>query len=559
MTQYSFRRIVLIALALPTLGVAAPEHLAPFEAKETAKGVHVEWDSMGADFIDLFQEGNDGGWKPVLTATPAQMFLAPAGSSIRFATGNPRMWKFRTVRRDAGWGATALAIDAEGKPMICYQKADGSGITLATRRGLRWEVEDIAVGIPRTMQMVVMPNGNPLIVITEGDGVLCAERSEGGEWVLDKIAKGSAYSLAISPGGEPTVTYGGERGEGQTAVLAMAQRKDGKWISESVLALGKGIIGCATLAYSSNGEPGIAYTRTEPREGKPLGVNPLHLIEQKNGIWKDQKVADDGTYPCLAYGAGERCGIAFLAGDGGVGYLGRNGEIWALNSIDPGRCMSPPSLAFGASNRIHILYQESTDLEKPRLRYASHDGMDWHTQTLWTDTSGVGLSLQSDMAGNPVFSFLDEDGEQLRYGALMEYREDVTKDDRPIKPIAPYKELEMQGEILKPVIENLLGDWERPEPGKPTEYKVLSLDAKGGFAIGMRSPLTYLLEPGMMNLRGSFVFSGGTIKAEWKKEGNQLAVFDEEKMEIEVVSVTANQLELRFHPGRPSEVFRRGK
>lgn len=558
--QHSIRWILRFALALPTLGAAAPEHLAPLEAKETAKGLLVEWDSKGADFIDLFQEGDDGGWKPLLTATPVRMFLAPAGSPPRFATGNPRMWKFRTVRQDAGWGATALALDAEGNPMICYQKADGSGIALATRRGLRWEVEDVSDGIPRTLHMVVLPNGNPLIAYTTGrEGLQCAERKEGGVWLIENIAKGSSHSLAISPGGEPAVTYEGERGVGQTSVLAMAERKGGKWISETVVALSKGVLGGGSLAYGSNDEPGIAYTRSEPREGKPLGVNVLHLIEQKDGIWRDHIVAEDASFQSLAYGAGERAGIAFVAGDGGVGYMGRNNGNWEMSSIDPGRCLAPPSLAFGADDRIHILYQESSDWEKPRLRYASHDGIAWNTQTLWTDTAGLGLSLLADEAGNPVFSFLDEDCELLRYGALMGYQEDATKDDRPIKPVAPHKELEMQGENLKPVLENLLGEWERPEPGKPTEYKILSLGAEGGFTYGMRSPLTYLLQQGIMNIRGSFVFADGTIKAEWKKEGNPLAVFDEEKMEIEVVAVTANQLELLFHPGRTSVVFRRGR
>jgi len=560
MTLQNFRTVfAAYCLTVASLAAEQADRLQTFEGIKADGGIGVKWDKAGADVVDVFRRKESGEWSQLLVATSLEEAKGLDGDELRFATGNPLMWQFRSVAKGLPTGVTpVIASDDDGNSAISYVAVEAGveRIRLARVNDLHWKSEDVALANAFCVGLVFLPDGKPVIAYSTGDEVIfCAETNAEGAWDSTPVGKAYNFSLAISPVGIPTLAYIGRNDNGITPVVFLVQRTADGWTKEEV-NVAKGIPMGASLAFAPDGHPGIAYQRMVP--GDVLRPR-IQLTERTKDGWQDQEVAADGSFPDLEYDPKGIPWISFFSAKRGVLLASPADGKWKSVVVDAGPCGWFSSLAIGTSGRPSILYQDTTNPMKPRLRYASHDGLAWHRNMLWTAGGDSGLSMMLDPVGRPAFCFVQEDKGLLRYGTLVPYDKDERSDDSPIRPVLPPKEMVMQGEKRPIQIASIIGEWLRPDPTRAAETTKIELTAEGGFTYGLGGGVPGLLPDEFFRYQGTFDFKDGIIIGKWIKEGNRLAFADEEEMRIEVVAVTESHLEVRLHEGRPTEIFRRVK
>lgn len=522
------------------------------------------WDKGGADFVDIHGKAEDGVSRLLLVRTPRESATVE-GQFGEFEVRNPLMWRFRSVARNVYQSRiTSMALDAQGEPSICYLDvlSESLRLRLATRRGPRWEAEVIMEAAPIRIALGYSPEGMPFVVFTLGDGTLhCADRTAEGEWKVSQIARSRHFAMARSPTGKTGLVYlDGEYSVPNPAALIYAVKSPTGWERETVdVGTEAKPAHSLCLAYSPSGQPGIAYEFHDKPDNPGDFKTNLRLMELTDTGWVGRTVVSEISSPCLAYDPHGNPGFTFHSIRKGLLFATPEGGGWKTTIVDPGPCDAESFLAFGPNGNIGILYRDDPGSEKIRSRYASHDGNGWQSQTLWTEGGEYGQSLVFDRSGNPVISFLAEKGERLRYGTLVPHDEGVTADDNPVKPVAPPKERVMEGEKLPVTRENLEGKWLRPDPREAGSSTMLELTREGGFIYGAEGGIGGMLASSGLAYRGTFSLKDGKITGRWEKKDNPLAFEDVEEMEIEVVALTNTHLELRFHSGRPPQVFQRAK
>jgi hypothetical protein len=552
-------RTVFLGYCLSVASLAADQadRLQTFEGIKSEGGIGVKWDRAGADFVDVFRRKESGEWGRLLVVTPLEEVKGLDGNELRFAIGNPLMWRFRNVAKGLpAEGTPSVAFDAEGNPGICYVTVEEgiARIRLARMKGLRWIGEEVAVANAFGVGLVFLPNGNPAIAYFTGEGALFyAEQNADGEWESQNIGKASGLAMVISPLGIPAIACVVDGDGGALPFIILTQRTADGWTTEKI-KVEKGFPMSVKLAFAPNGHPGIAYQLiTEGFKSQ------IQLSTQTKDGWLDQDVASEGSFPDLEFDSKGNPAVSFHSAKKGIILASPADGKWGNVVVDPGPCGGAPSLAIDAAGRPAILYQDTTNPMKPRLRYASHDGLAWHKTTLWTAGGDSGLSMMLDPVGRPAFCFVHEDKGLLRYGTLVSYDKDARGDDSPIRPVLDRKEMALQGEKLPIQMASIIGEWLRPDPALATETTQIGLTAEGRFTYGLGGGVPGLLPDEFLRYQGTFDLKDGIIIGKWKKEGNQLAVAYEEEMRIEVVAVTESHLEVRLHEGRPTEIFRRVK
>lgn len=526
---------------------------------EKEDGLEVIWEKAGADFVDLYRADSAGGWERILKATSRTSVSGLDGGQKEFQVRNPAMWLFRSVAKDVSqYSLTSISMDSLGLPAICFQElSDTPRIRLATLKGLKWVSEVVVEAQAIDFSLVHLPDGSPLVAFCRFDGELqVAGRKPDGNWEIETIGRSQRLSLAVSPAGIATLAFIEPTTSQEPARMVFAQKTQEGWVTEEVgLEVDAQMVGTVFLSFAPAGQPGIAFSATSAGKTFFDRKTQIHLIERTSSTWEGGPVLDGAITFSFAYDSQGIPGIAFQSREASLEFASPVEGKWKRTLVDPVHSDWIPSLAFGPDGGVGILYQDQKDTMKVRSKYATFDGMGWHTQTLWTEGGQAGQSIDFDSAGYPAISFLSEKGNQLRYGRIVPLDAVQTKDSAAVMPVIPPKELAVEGKKLTVEKANVLGTWRRQDPTEPGQFTEIVMTASGSLSHTLGGGLTGNLPADLFRHQGTFEFQNGIITGIWEQGDIPLAVLEGEGIKFEIVSVTATHLEIRFNPGHPTEVF----
>ncbi len=194
-------------------------------------------------------------------------------------------------------------------------------------------------------------------------------------------------------------------------VLDFLEPGDG-WQIETVAA--GGWFWDNSLALDSSGRAHIAYY--EAMEGD------LRYAVRDGTEWLEEtveEVGDVGKYCSLALDSGGHPHISYCLYDGNqytcteLRYAFHDGTDWHVEVVDDAGVGSYSSLALDAAGQPHISYYDSTE---EVLKYARYDGSAWHLETVDNDeNAGVGASLALDSRGLPHIAYESHEANGLKY------------------------------------------------------------------------------------------------------------------------------------------------
>ena len=219
--------------------------------------------------------------------------------------------------------------------------------------------------------------------------ILHSSRS-GGTWNTEKVGPSAgtfSTSVAISPGGNPSVSFGDGLYFGN---LMFASGNAGSW-EGSVVAHGSMADAgqFSSLAFDRQGVPHIAYN-----DGQIFGSLYYASLNGTTGEWAFSLIDDDGAYTgdagyssSLKIDAGGHPHVAYISDDPwGLRYAtSQDGTNWTVTKLDElghmdyfSRTYTGPSLAFDSRGYPHISYYNQTTTDEAQgLMYLSWNGTGW--------------------------------------------------------------------------------------------------------------------------------------------------------------------------------------
>jgi cysteine-rich repeat protein len=289
-------------------------------------------------------------------------------------------------------GATALALDAAGRPHLVY-RFDYDSIGYAYHDGMGWQKQWLPI----------------------------SESSSDEKWGL---------SIALDDADRPHVAYC-DSGWHDFTDLWYVYHDGSTWIDEEVdTDLGDSHSVFPSLALDGAGRPHISYHQE---------VDSDYILKYAyfdGTSWQYELVDTTGNvghHSSLALDSGERPHIAYYdRGNLDLKYAYHDGTGWNRETVDSAGAVGRyPSLALDSADRPHVAYFDRTNRE---LRYARRDGTSWVLQTVdSTGLVGEFLSLALDSAGRPHVAY-DGPHYDLKYAFSDDTRWHIETVDSPGYP-----------------------------------------------------------------------------------------------------------------------------
>jgi len=230
---------------------------------------------------------------------------------------------------------------------------------------------------------------------------------------------------------------------GSNASLVIQSPAAGNWHIETVDSEGR--VGQYTsLALGKAGRPHISYHAPGPRSPPPPTNGYLKYAWYDGATWQIETVeSEGGAYTSLVLDGPGRPHISYheyLHGD--LKYAWHDGTDWHIKTADSEGIVGSEgwvgwhtSLALDGLGRPHISYHalspppplQSTVVHRPHsshssshlrgeLKYAWHDGTEWHMETVDSEGYGGGYtSLALDGSDRSHISYYDETNDALKY------------------------------------------------------------------------------------------------------------------------------------------------
>lgn len=252
----------------------------------------------------------------------------------------------------------------------------------------------------------------------------------GGTWNTETVGPSTGTfttSVAISPGGNPSVSFGDGLFFGN---LMFASRNAGSWESSVVARGSMADAGqFSSLAFDRQGIPHIAYN-----DGQILASLYYASLNRTTGEWAFSLIDDDGAYTgdagyssSLKIDAADRPHVAYISEDPwGLRYAtSQDGTNWTVTKLDElgysnyfSRTYTGISLALDSRGYPHISYynQTASDNAPVQIRYLSWNGTGWNRETVaMPATRDFTTSLAIDSRDIPHIAYCDVANEALMY------------------------------------------------------------------------------------------------------------------------------------------------
>jgi hypothetical protein len=194
------------------------------EVRIRLRTVMREGDQWVARTVD--PEEGSGKFNSMAADALGRMHLAYANvttGDIRYAFWNGATWTRENVETQQQAGAyvgysTAITLDKEGNPHICYMDTNTPLLKYAVRKKDRWVIQPVdrlaAVGYPDRNSIVVDEEGHPFITYYDaGRSTLKIAYSDGTNWYSGVVDKGGGFTSSVQvSGGEVWISYADEAG-----------------------------------------------------------------------------------------------------------------------------------------------------------------------------------------------------------------------------------------------------------------------------------------------------------------------------------------------------------
>lgn len=305
--------------------------------------------------------------------------------------------------------STSLALDTQGRPVICYYKDSIFKICFASWRGFDWLIASAEFSSPSGLSMAYSKTTDEAYIAYYNGGQLCAGTydyvSFNGASVdlYTNVSAGdyAGVSIALDSDDHSHISYYGTP-EGS---LKYAEYDGAVWTITTVDAsanVGK----YSSIALSAQGSPEISYY--------DISNDGLKFAKWTGSAWEIATVETGSN-------VGKWTSIALdPSGNPWISYLYQNqlrcasldGTSWVKQNVDSPVTGQYSSIKFDGNGNPWISYY-GTD----KLMYASWEGSGWDTQTVDSGT-GVGMytSLAMDTTTNePRISYFDATNHSLKY------------------------------------------------------------------------------------------------------------------------------------------------
>jgi len=305
-------------------------------------------------------------------------------------------WAFAFVSYSNGRaGQTAIAVDADGIPHICYYEIGVDPVRFdagpcrgisgmhaqgylmyASRSSGSWTVEEIEKIFDYEGDNCVVEPKLDISIALDADGVPHAGYYQ-------------CETVYIPPSGYPLVARILSDG-----YLKYASRKASGWEPELV-----------DHTYSLDGIGVYCASFLDFCLCDCLEPNPVELLESGLSLSMDRL-----GYPHICYSDPLK---------GQLTYAVKSGAEWEYDPVDPaGGSARHPSLAIDAGNIPHVVYYDSSERN---LWYATRAGGAWNREIVdGADNNGHWASLAVDPGGVPHVSYCDAESGQLKYAVKRE-------------------------------------------------------------------------------------------------------------------------------------------
>ena len=335
-------------------------------------------------------------------------------------------WKVQTIEPvGTAVNGTSLALDPEGRPGITFYRADRTvdrQLRYAHWTGCRWRAESVErLGIDSSLAFDRI--GRPHISFLGAPDVLRYGRKKGPNWYIvtvedqgDGGSTGSRSSLALDATDHPHISYLLKRTTGHIFTYDLRYvHFDGKdWTFETVDA--EGTTGWDTsLALSPGGDPRISYHTDLPEV--------VRYAEWLGDHWNLETVDQGGRPSSLRLDSAGRPRIAnhgTAPRDPQLRFAYRDEDHWHTERVDSqgvsplGGSRAGVSLALDSGDLPHIAY---VDFVTGALQYASQSATGaWQIEVIDTGPNvGDYCSLQIDRQDVAHISYLDQTTGTLKY------------------------------------------------------------------------------------------------------------------------------------------------
>ena len=196
---------------------------------------------------------------------------------------------------------------------------------------------------------------------------------------------------------------------GGRAEIRYARQTDGGWAVEVIDDVGD---------LESMVPPAVAVNPLSGRHIAYVDAGDLVYARREAGEWLATRVETSGTVTgvSLALDGADRPALAYWRDDV-LRYATLTADGWERESVESyanaasGLPSAAVSLAMGPEGWPHIAYQVRRDRYDTMLRYAWHDGSEWHSELIdsssdhYLNAVGLGASLALDSSGRPHVSY----------------------------------------------------------------------------------------------------------------------------------------------------------
>jgi hypothetical protein len=250
-----------------------------------------------------------------------------------------------------------------------------------------------------------------------------------GTWNTETVGPSAGTfttSVAISPGGYPSVSFGDGLFFGN---LMYAGKNAGSYESSVVARGSMADAGqFSSLVFDGQGDPHIAYN-----DGQILGSLYYASLNRTTGEWAFSLIDDDGPgtgdagyssslkidtagRPHVAYISDDPWGLRYATSPDGTNWtVAKLDELGRLNYFS--RTYTGPSLALDSRGYPHIsYYNQTTSDNAPVLRYLSWNGTGWDREIVATPARrDFTTSLAIDARDIPHIAYCDVANNALVY------------------------------------------------------------------------------------------------------------------------------------------------
>ncbi|MFH1680399.1 MAG: C39 family peptidase [Candidatus Eisenbacteria bacterium] len=226
-------------------------------------------------------------------------------------------------------------------------------------------------------------------------------------------------AAAIEPDGTVHVVWADTR-DGDSEIYYAARAGD-VWQAETRLTNGAGVSDSPAIACDDSGRVHVAWTDT--RDGDQ---EIYYKYKDQSGWSADERVTarpDPDRAPSIAAGAGGVF-VAWEMYAGGYGtrvtevaFSARTGGVWSAPTTPDASSVYEsyrPCLARGADGPLHLVYErESSNVERPRIRYRSWNGSSWSGASVLSNDSSYSRGPVIAAGADSSLHVVWQDGENV--------------------------------------------------------------------------------------------------------------------------------------------------